>query len=194
MKINILYNSSYNFLLINLNHNLCSRYVWFSLFLQCSKKENIRSQWKKIILDSYTRTKGCHIIGWKWKLAAYRMKMWKKMQHTSPFCSNSKWHSVVCMTPMCLYTCLTMLGHSPQRDNGCCPGESPPTFGPGHHWASEQSEVQPGTCQMDQNIMPQRFPLGTPCLLWPYESRHCFEPRPTYDPYSSVGSNNGWRI
>lgn len=115
MKIHILYNSSYNFLLINLNHNLCSRYVWFSLFLQCSKKENIRSQWKKIILDSYTKTKGCHIIGWKWKLAAYRMKMWKKMQHTSPFCSNSIWHSVVCMTPMCLYTCLTMLEHSPKE-------------------------------------------------------------------------------
>ena len=27
-------------------------------------------------------------------------------------CSNSKWYSIVCMAPTCLYACLTTMGHA----------------------------------------------------------------------------------
>lgn len=43
-----------------------------------------------------------------WKSEMEKMT-WQPKFH----CSNSKWYSVVCMAPTCLYACLITLGHDP---------------------------------------------------------------------------------
>lgn len=40
--------------------------------------------------------------------------------------SNSEWYSVVCMPPMCLYVCLIILGHAPNKTVDGSLGDLPP--------------------------------------------------------------------
>lgn len=71
----------------------------------------------------------------------------KEMQYVSSFCqknnSETQIVSVVCMAPMWLHACLTMLGHAP---NETTDGVIPPRPEPGHHRAPQQCWVEELDC------------------------------------------------